>query len=79
MFQFKVSMIFLCANLNKILVMITLNTFDPKEKKENEPIEEVQNEDAVFLVNDDGTDFDSSERTYVSVELPEEDDTTKKD
>jgi len=60
--------------------MITLNSYDPKDKKEDQPeAEETQSDDAVYLVNDDGTDFDSSERTYVSVDLPEEDDATKKD
>jgi hypothetical protein len=60
--------------------MTTLNAFDPKEKKEEEPaLQEEQNDESVFLVNDDGTDFDSSERTYVSVDLPEEEDTEKKD
>lgn len=51
------------------------NDYDPKEKKELDDDETVQqdSEDSVFLVNDDGTDFDSSERTYVSVDLPEED------
>jgi hypothetical protein len=47
---------------------------DPKEKKEEEEksVEQQQNEDGVVLLNDDGTEFDSSERTYVSVDLPED-------
>ena len=54
------------------------NSFDPKEKNEQEqtPIEKM-NEEGVYLVNDDGTPFDDSERTYVSVDLPEEEE--KKD
>lgn len=50
------------------------NAPDPKEKKElsDESVQRPENEDGVFLVNEDGTEFDSSERTYVSVDLPEE-------
>jgi hypothetical protein len=49
------------------------NSFDPKEKNEDEQaLREKMNEEGVVLVNDDGTPFDDSERTYVSVDLPEE-------
>lgn len=54
--------------------------FDPKDKNEEEKsVEQQQNEDGVFLVNDDGTDFDSSERTYVSVDLPEDEEESPKE
>ena len=48
--------------------------FDPKDKTQDEEksIQEQQNEDGVYLVNDDGTDYDSSEQTYVSVDLDED-------
>ncbi len=48
--------------------------FDPKDQntEENQAIQPEQDEDVVYLVNDDGTEFDDSERTYVSVDLPEE-------
>ena len=46
--------------------------FDPKERKEeDQTIRQNIEEDGVYLVNDDGTPFDDSERTYVSVDLPE--------
>ena len=49
------------------------NSFDPKEKNEDEQaLPEKMNEEGVVLVNNDGTPFDDSERTYVSVDLPEE-------
>jgi len=54
------------------------NSFDPKEKNEQEQTStEKMNEEGVVLVNNDGTPFDDSERTYVSVDLPEEEE--KKD
>jgi hypothetical protein len=55
------------------------NAYDPKEKKDtqDEPLQRQENEEGVYLVNDDGTDFDSSERTYVSVDLPEEESSTE--
>ena len=60
--------------------MQILNAYDPKEKKDapDETLKQQENEEGVYLVNDDGTDFDSSERTYVSVDLPEEEEETKK-
>ena len=53
---------------------MNLEYFDPKEKQdsEEESLETQQNEEGVVLVNDDGTAFDSSELTYVSFDLPEE-------
>ena len=49
------------------------NSFDPKEKNEDDQtLREKMNEEGVVLVNNDGTPFDDSERTYVSVDLPEE-------
>lgn len=51
------------------------NYFDPKDKNnenENQPLQQPESEESVFLVNNDGTPFDNSERTYVSVDLPEE-------
>ena len=49
------------------------NSFDPKEKNEDDQtLSEKMNEEGVVLVNNDGTPFDNSERTYVSVDLPEE-------
>jgi hypothetical protein len=49
------------------------NSFDPKKKNEQEQTStEKMNEEGVYLVNDDGTPFDDSERTYVSVDLPDE-------
>ena len=55
--------------------------FDPKEKGTAENSEEQNMDEGVFLYNDDGTPMDTSERTYVSVELPEEEspDTTSND
>ena len=55
--------------------MQTNNHYDPKEKnqEEDQTLREQMNEEGVYLVNDDGTPFDNSERTYVSVDLPEED------
>lgn len=52
------------------------NAPDPGEKNNipDQPLQRQENEEGVFLVNDDGTEFDSSERTYVSVDLPEEED-----
>ena len=53
--------------------MQVYNSFDPKEKNEDdETLREKMNEEGVVLVNNDGTPFDDSERTYVSVDLPEE-------
>jgi hypothetical protein len=53
--------------------MQTFNFYDPKDKNENEqPIQRQENEEGLFLVNDDGTEMDTSERTYISVDLPEE-------
>lgn len=59
--------------------MHSYNDFDPKEKNqpEDQPVEQEDNDDSVVLVNDDGTEFDSSERTYVSVDLPEEEEEKK--
>lgn len=49
------------------------SAFDPKEKNEDDQtLREQMNEEGVYLVNDDGTPFDDTERTYVSVDLPEE-------
>jgi hypothetical protein len=55
------------------------NNYDPKEKKseEDEP-QELQSEEEVYLVNDDGTPFDDSERTYISVDMPEEEEEATK-
>lgn len=53
--------------------MQTFNSYDPKEKNEDDqPLQRQENEEGLFLVNDDGTEMDTSERTYVSVDLPEE-------
>ena len=57
------------------------NTFiDPKDKntEENQSIPPEENDDVVYLVNDDGTEFDDSERTYISVDLPEEEEQPEK-
>ena len=57
------------------------NTFiDPKDKntEEDQSIQPEENEDVVYLVNDDGTEFDDSERTYISVDLPEEEEQPEK-
>jgi hypothetical protein len=49
------------------------NSHDPKEKNsEQDEEKELQSEEEVYLVNDDGTPFDDSERTYISVDMPEE-------
>ena len=55
------------------------NAYDPKERKDipDESLQRQENEEGVYLVNDDGTEFDSSERTYVSVDLPEEEERTE--
>ncbi len=49
---------------------------DPGEKEEvnTKTGEEQQDEmeEGVYLYNDDGTPMDTSERTYVSVDLPED-------
>ena len=47
---------------------------DPKDKnvESDQPLQRQENEEGLHLVNDDGTEFDSSERTYVSVDLPED-------
>jgi hypothetical protein len=53
--------------------MQVYSSFDPKEKiEDDETLREQMNEEGVVLVNNDGTPFDNSERTYVSVDLPEE-------
>jgi hypothetical protein len=56
-----------------------INNYDPKEKsqEEDQTLKEQMNEEGVYIVNNDGTPFDNSERTYVSVDLPEEEE--KKD
>lgn len=50
------------------------NYSDPKDKntEEDQPVQRQENEEGLYLVNDDGTEFDASERTYVSVDLPED-------
>jgi hypothetical protein len=57
------------------------NYSDPKDKntEDNEPAQRQENEEGLYLVNDDGTDFDSSERTYVSVDLPENEEEAESD
>ena len=54
---------------------------DPKDKnvEENQSTQPEENEEVVYLVNDDGTEFDDSERTYISVDLPEEEQPEKKE
>ena len=53
--------------------------YDPKEKKsEEDEAQELQSEEEVYLVNDDGTPFDDSERTYISVDMPEEEEEATK-
>ena len=54
---------------------------DPKDKnvEENQSTLPEENEEVVYLVNDDGTEFDDSERTYISVDLPEEEQPEKKE
>ena len=56
------------------------NYYDPKDKNEDsdQPLQRQENEEGLHLVNDDGTDFDSSERTYVSVDLPEDEENDNK-
>ena len=55
------------------------NSHDPKEKNsEQDEKKELQSEEEVYLVNDDGTPFDDSERTYISVDMPEEEEEAKK-
>ena len=56
------------------------NYFDPKDKNEDsdQPLQRQENEEGLHLVNDDGTEFDSSERTYVSVDLPEDEENDNK-
>ena len=53
---------------------------DPKDKnvEENQSTQPEENEEVVYLVNDDGTEFDDSERTYISVDLPEEEEQPEK-
>ena len=53
---------------------------DPKDKnpKENQTDQAQESDDVVYLVNDDGTEFDDSERTYVSVDLPEDEEKPEK-
>ena len=53
---------------------------DPKDKnvEENQSTQPEENEEVVYLVNDDGTVFDDSERTYISVDLPEEEEQPEK-
>ena len=53
---------------------------DPKDKKaeENQIVQPQESDDVVYLVNDDGTEFDDSERTYVSVDLPEDEEKPEK-
>ena len=53
---------------------------DPKDKKteENQTVQPQESDDVVYLVNDDGTEFDDSERTYVSVDLPEDEEKPEK-
>ena len=56
------------------------NYYDPKDKNEDsdQPLQRQENEEGLHLVNDDGTEFDSSERTYVSVDLPEDEENDNK-
>ena len=60
--------------------MQTNTFFDPKDKntEENQTVQPQESDDVVYLVNDDGTEFDDSERTYVSVDLPEEEEKPEK-
>lgn len=55
------------------------NNIDPKEKgRLNEQAaeeESVEVDEGLVLYNDDGTPMDTSERTYVSVDLPDEETT----
>ncbi|HZF65183.1 MAG TPA: hypothetical protein VEZ55_11885 [Chitinophagaceae bacterium] len=53
--------------------MYSLNS-DPNQKKDHPEQQEQQNSDeGVYVYNDDGTPMDTGDRTYVSVDLPEED------
>ena len=55
------------------------NNYHPKEKSnEEDEAKELQSEEEVYLVNDDGTPFDDSERTYISVDMPEEEEEATK-
>jgi len=55
------------------------NSYDPKEKNnEQDEEKELQSEEEVYLVNDDGTPFDDSERTYISVDMPEDEEEATK-
>jgi hypothetical protein len=55
------------------------NSYDPKEKNSGQDeAKELQSEDEVYLENDDGTPFDDSERTYISVDMPEEEEEAAK-
>ena len=53
---------------------------DPKDKSlgESQTDQSQENDDVVYLVNDDGTEFDDSERTYVSVDQPEDEEKPEK-
>ena len=53
---------------------------DPKDKntEEDKTVQPQESDDVVYLVNDDGTEFDDSERTYVSVDLPEDEEKPEK-
>jgi hypothetical protein len=42
--------------------------------EESSAVQRQENEEGLILTNDDGTPFDTDERTYVSVDLPEEED-----
>jgi hypothetical protein len=51
------------------------NNIDPKDKNtgsSEQPLQRQENEEGLYLVNDDGSEFDASERTYVTVDFPEE-------
>jgi hypothetical protein len=55
------------------------NSYDPKEKNsEQNESKDIQSEEEVYLENDDGTPFDDSERTYISVDMPEEEEEATK-
>lgn len=51
------------------------NVYDPNKKNTSNSQNEGQQdqEDGVYLYNDDGTPMDTSDRTYISVDLPEQD------
>jgi hypothetical protein len=58
------------------------NHFDPKDKNTDsseQPLQRQENEEGLYLVNDDGSEFDASERTYVSVDLPESEEAVSND